>query len=51
VVALNSIVTKKMPKNCLIAGSPAKVIKEDIIWSERAIGKDSLNQMIDELEL
>lgn len=32
VVAANSTVTKSIPPRCLIAGSPAKVIKENIEW-------------------
>ena len=34
IVAQNSIVTKKFDKeNCVIAGNPAKVVKENINWS------------------
>ncbi len=32
VVAANSTVTKNVPPHCLVAGSPAKVIKENIEW-------------------
>lgn len=32
VVASNSVVTKDVPENCLVAGVPAKVIKKDIKW-------------------
>jgi acetyltransferase-like isoleucine patch superfamily enzyme len=32
VVAANSVVTKSVPPRCLVAGSPAKVIKENIEW-------------------
>ena len=32
VVAANSVVTKNVPPHCLVAGTPAKVIKENIEW-------------------
>lgn len=32
VVAANSVVTKNVPPYCLVAGTPAKVIKENIEW-------------------
>lgn len=32
VVAANSVVTKSVPPRCLVAGTPAKVIKENIEW-------------------
>lgn len=32
VVAANSVVTKNVPSRCLVAGTPAKVIKENIEW-------------------
>lgn len=32
VVATNSVVTKNIPPRCLVAGSPAKVIRTDIEW-------------------
>ena len=32
VVACNAVVTKDVPPNCLVAGVPAKVIRENIIW-------------------
>ena len=33
IVSLGAIVTKDIPKNCVAAGIPAKVIKEKIYWS------------------
>lgn len=33
VVAAGSLVVDDVPKNCLVAGVPAKVIKRDIKWS------------------
>lgn len=32
VVAAGSIVTKDVPSNCLVAGNPAKIIKQNIKW-------------------
>lgn len=32
IVAANSVVTKSVPPRCLVAGTPAKIIKENIEW-------------------
>ena len=32
VVAAGAVVTKDVPPKALVAGNPAKVIKEDIYW-------------------
>ena len=32
VVAAGSIVTKDVPQNCVVAGVPAKIVKENITW-------------------
>ena len=32
VIAAGSIVTKDVPSNCLVAGSPARIIKKNIEW-------------------
>lgn len=32
VVAAGSVVTKDVPAHCLVAGNPARVIKENIVW-------------------
>lgn len=32
VIAASSVVTKDVPPHCLVAGSPAKVIRENIEW-------------------
>ncbi len=34
IVAANSVVTKSVPANCIVAGNPAKVVKENIHISE-----------------
>ncbi|WP_436629411.1 acyltransferase [Latilactobacillus sakei] len=36
IVAAGSIVTKDVPSNCLVAGTPAKVIKHDIYWGDKS---------------
>lgn len=32
VIAAGSVVTKDVPPRCLVAGNPAHVIKEDVLW-------------------
>ena len=32
VLGINSLITKDVPNNCIVAGNPAKVIKENITW-------------------
>lgn len=32
VLALGSVVTKSVPKNCIVGGNPAKIIKKNIRW-------------------
>lgn len=32
VLGINSLVTKNVPNNCVVAGNPARVIKENITW-------------------
>ncbi len=34
IVAANSVVTKDVPPHCIVAGNPAKVIRENINWRE-----------------
>lgn len=33
VVAMGAIVTASVPRNCLVGGIPAKIIRRDILWS------------------
>lgn len=33
IIAAGSVVTKSIPANCLAAGCPAKVIKENVLWN------------------
>lgn len=35
VIGLHSVVTKNVPKNCIAAGNPARVVKNDILWHEK----------------
>ena len=37
IVALGSIVTKDVPSNCVVAGNPIKVIKENVTWTRERI--------------
>ena len=32
IVAAGAVVTKDVPAGCLVAGNPAKVIRENVIW-------------------
>lgn len=45
IVGLGSIVNKKFPNNCIIAGVPAKIVKKNIAWARnvflRELEKDS----------
>lgn len=34
VVAAGSVVTKDVPARCVVAGAPAKVIRENVFWTE-----------------
>ena len=34
IVAAGAVVTKDVPPNCIVAGNPAKVVKENISWKE-----------------
>lgn len=37
VIGTGAIVTKNIPKNCIAAGIPARVVKSNIIWDRRNI--------------
>lgn len=41
VVAANSVVTKSVPENCIVAGNPAKVVKTDIDTTTKRIFLDN----------
>lgn len=43
VVAANSVVTKDVPANCIVAGNPARVVKTDIhLTTRRYFGPDNI---------
>mgnify|MGYP003200177755 FL=1 len=37
VIANNSVVTKSVPCNCITAGIPAKIVKNNINWLRKRI--------------
>ena len=37
IIGSDSLVTKKIPENCLAVGHPAKVVKEDIRWTREKL--------------
>ncbi|KAB0504867.1 acyltransferase [Pseudomonas moorei] len=42
-IGIGSIVNCEIPKNCIAAGSPARVIKEDIIWDRASLNTSHLD--------
>lgn len=42
VIATCSVVTKDVPANCIAAGMPAKVVKENIEWTRELIGSKTI---------
>ena len=34
IIAANAVVTKDVPAHCAVAGNPAKIVKENILWEE-----------------
>lgn len=34
ILGINSTITKNVPENCIVAGNPARVLRENISWSE-----------------
>ena len=45
IIGARSLTNKEYPNNCIIAGSPAKVIKKDVAW-----GREPLMLNVDELD-
>lgn len=37
IVAANAVVTKDVPAGCIVAGNPAKVIKENVTWKRKCV--------------
>lgn len=42
-IGIGSIVSCEIPENCIAVGSPAKVIKEDIIWDRASLNTSHLD--------
>lgn len=34
IVGMCSLVTKNIPSNCVVAGIPSQIVKEDIYWEK-----------------
>lgn len=34
IIAAGTVVTKDVPNNCLVAGNPARIIKDNIVWEK-----------------
>lgn len=54
IIGAASVTSGKFGKNCIIAGSPARVIRENIIWSRDGFDRydwDSFDQCIDKKAL
>ena len=32
IVAAGAVVTKDVPDNCLVAGNPARIVRENVLW-------------------
>ncbi|CAI3199458.1 MULTISPECIES: hypothetical protein [Clostridium] len=46
IVGANSLVNKTFPNNCIIAGNPAKIVREDIAWDREIINSDEIDKSI-----
>lgn len=50
IIAANSVVTRSVPANCIVAGNPAKVVKTDIEEIPAPTSCQGYNQYIDSLK-
>lgn len=41
-----SLVKGKIPNNCIVVGSPAKIVRKDIAWSRENISYDDRDFLI-----
>lgn len=46
IVGANSLVKSKIPNNCMIAGTPAKILRKNVAWSQKQLknGLDDLEE-------
>lgn len=35
IIAANSVVTKDVPPHCIVAGNPAKIIRQNVKWRSK----------------
>ncbi|MNJ41798.1 Galactoside O-acetyltransferase [compost metagenome] len=42
-IGIGSIVSSEIPKNCIAVGSPARVVKEDIVWDRASLNTSHLD--------
>jgi len=46
VIGIGSVVTKNIPANCIAAGSPARIVRENIAWSYHRTDQFSMDTII-----
>lgn len=44
IIAANSVVTKDVPANCIVAGIPARVVKENILQTTKSVFEKSVKE-------